>query len=91
MLVRHKVKDYVRWKSVLDGSIAMRKAGGEKSYQIFRTADDPNNLVVLFGWDNLDNARKFAQSEELREGMQEAGIADQPDIYFLDEVEKAST
>ena len=91
MLVRHKVGGYAKWKSESDGGIAMRTARGEKPYRIFHTGDDPNNLVLLFEWDNLDNARRYAQSEELQQAMQRDGVAEQPDIYFLDEVEKAST
>ena len=67
LVTRHKVEDYARWKSAFDGDTEMRKGAGEKSYQIFHTDDDPNNLAILFEWDNLDNARKFMQSEELRE------------------------
>jgi hypothetical protein len=35
----------------------------------------------------IEKARQFAQSEDLRETMQRAGVADQPDVYFLEEVE----
>jgi heme-degrading monooxygenase HmoA len=85
LLFRHRVEDYARWKSAFDGAIAMRKAGGEKSARVFRTDDDPNNILVFCEWDNLDNARKFAQSADLREGMQQAGVAEHPDMYFLNE------
>jgi len=43
--------------------------------------------VILIEWEDLENARMFAQSEDLRETMQRAGVTDQPDIYFLEEVE----
>jgi hypothetical protein len=36
----------------------------------------------------LDNARQFANADELREAMQRAGVADQPDDYFLEEVDQ---
>lgn len=90
LVVRHKVEDYAKWKTAFDEGIAMRKAGGEKSYQILHTNDDPNDLVLLFEWDNLDNARKFMQSEELRAVMQRAGVSKDVDISFLEEVEKGS-
>ncbi len=90
LVTRHKVEDFAKWKAEFDGDTEMRKGAGEKSYQIFRTDDDPNSLAILFEWDNLDNARKFMQSEELREKMQQAGIIGQPDIYFLEEVGKGS-
>jgi len=87
-----KVEDYARWKSDWDSedSIVMRKGGGQGSFQIFHTEDDPNNLVLLIEMDNLDNARKFVQSKELREAMQRSGVIGQGDHYFLKEVEKGT-
>jgi heme-degrading monooxygenase HmoA len=52
-----------------------------------RNADDPNELVILLEWDSVENARQFAIADELREAMQRAGVADQPDVYFLEEIE----
>lgn len=83
LTVRHKVEDYTRFKSTFDSGIAIRKAGGEKSYQIFRTVDDPNDLVLLFEWDNLDNFQKYSQSEELREAQQQAGVIGQLNFSSL--------
>ena len=88
MLVRHKVEDYERWKPVFDGNAPVRKQSGSKGGRLFRNADDPNEIVILFEWDPLDNARTYAQSWDLRERMQRAGVADQPDIYFFEEVEE---
>jgi heme-degrading monooxygenase HmoA len=51
---------------------------------VFRNATDPNELVILFEWSDLEQARQFAQSEDLRQGMQRAGVVDQPDIYLLE-------
>ena len=90
MLIRHKVKDYTKWKSVFDAHKAMRKSGGEKTYQIFHTAAKPKNLVLLFEWDSLDNARKFTKSRDLRQAMREAGVSDKPEFYFLEKGEQGS-
>ena len=87
LLVRHKVEDYAKWKPVYDQHGTTRKASGGQGAQLFRNATDPNELVILFEWDDLERARQFAQSEDLRQAMQRAGVADQPDIYFLEEVE----
>ena len=85
LLIRHKVKDYPAWKKVFEGVIDTRRAGGEKSYQILHTANDNNNLVALFEWDSLENAKKYASSPELKEAMGKAGVVEQPEIYFLEE------
>ena len=88
LLVRHKVDDYERWKPGFDEHGATRRESGGKGGYLFRNAEDPNETVILLEWDNLENARRFAQSEDLRETMQRVGVADRPDIYFREEVEK---
>jgi heme-degrading monooxygenase HmoA len=85
LLVRHKVEDYAVWKPGYDAHGAARKAAGCQGTTVFRSADDPNTVVVLLEWNTLENARQFAQSDELRETMQRLGVIDQPDIYFLNE------
>ncbi len=90
ILVRHKVEDYARWKPIFDEHSATRRKSGSQGGQLFRNAQNPNEVVALFEWDDLENAQQFAQSDDLREKMQQAGVADQPDIYFLEEVEHVS-
>ena len=89
LLVRHKVQDYATWKPIFDEHGTTRQASGSRGSRLFRSASDPNELVILFDWDELDNARQFAQSDDLRETMQRAGVTDHPDIYFLEEIEAA--
>ena len=84
LLIRHKVKDYPAWKKVFDGFIDTRRASGEKSYQLFHPDDDPNNLVALFEWDTLDNAKKFVNGQALKEAMGNAGVVEHPEVYFLE-------
>jgi len=88
LLVRHKNKDYAKWKTVFDEHSATRKASGSKGGRLFRNADNPNEIVVIFEWDNLEKARRFAQSEDLKKTMQQAGVIDKPDVYFLEEIER---
>ena len=90
ILIKHKVKDYTAWKSAFDSFYEKRKSGGEKSYHIFHVDGEPNNLIVLFEWDNLDNARLFMNSPDLKEAMQGAGVIEIPDIHFLEEIEIGS-
>jgi len=83
------VEDYERWKPIFDHDRgATRKRSGSKGGWILRNANDPNELVILFEWDSLENARRFANADDLREAMQQAGVADQPDVYFLEEIER---
>jgi heme-degrading monooxygenase HmoA len=85
MFVRQSVQDYEAWKSVFDSFSDLRKRNGEKSYQILRQDNDSSEVVGLFEWDNLDNARKYAGSPELKAAMERAGVTGKPEIMFLEE------
>ncbi len=87
-----KVEDFTKWKSAYDieDGVALRKAGKMKSYQIFHSEDDPNKIVHLSQWDNMDDAKKFLQSDELQKANQQSGVIEMDDVYFLEEVEKTS-
>lgn len=88
VLIRSKVKDYDKWKTIFDEHATTRKTSGSKGGRLFRNDEDPNELVIVFKWDSIENARKFAQSEELKKRMLRAGVIDKPDMYFLEEIER---
>ncbi len=86
VIFRHKVSDYGKWRSAFDEAIKMRRDAGEVSSRVFRIAGDPDNILIFQEWDSVDNAAKFVKSLELMEAMQQAGVLEQPDVYFLNEV-----
>jgi quinol monooxygenase YgiN len=86
IVVHHKVKDYNQWKPIFDQHESFRRANGCKQTRLFQNPDNPNDLIILLEWDNLDNARRFVQSEDLRKTMEQAGVIDQPHVHFLNEV-----
>ena len=90
LLVHHKVEDYNKWKSAFDDHSSLRSEGGSKGGKVFRSANDPNELFVLLEWDNLENAQKFVQSDDLKEAMKQAGVVGMPAIHFLEEVATTS-
>ena len=85
LLIRHETRDYATWKAAFDAFHVTRRASGEKSYQIFHPDGDPNNLWLLFEWDNLDNARAFMANPDLKKTMDAAGVVEQPEVFFLEE------
>jgi heme-degrading monooxygenase HmoA len=91
ILVEHKVKDYAKWKPFFDQHQETRKKAGSKGGRLYRNSQNPNELIVIMEWNTLDNARKFAESADLREVMEKAGVIGKPDVYFLEQVESFST
>ena len=90
LLIRHKVKDYGTWKPLFDEHAAKRKAGGSKGGRLFRSEKDPNEVVILFDWEDLGKAHQFADSEDLRKTMERAGVLGKPALFFLEEIEKVA-
>jgi quinol monooxygenase YgiN len=86
--IKHKVRDYDSWKTVFDDFVETRKKGGEKSYRVCHTENDPNDLELTFEWDNVENARSFFKSPELKNAMEEAGVIEDPEIHFLKELDQ---
>jgi hypothetical protein len=85
MLVRARIRDFSSWKTVYDAHEPMRAKAGLTEKHLFRSADDANEIVLLFQAQDLSRAREFAASADLRERVQESGVVDRPDVYFLNE------
>jgi hypothetical protein len=83
IMIRHKVADFGKWKSAYDSHAPARASAGLKEEHLLRSSDNPNEVVLLFSAQDLDKAKQFAASDDLRQRMQQAGVTDKPDIYFL--------
>jgi hypothetical protein len=83
LLVRHKVSDFSKWKPIYDAHLPVRQTAGLKEKHLLRNVDNPNETFVLFEAEDIQKAKEFASSADLRETMQKAGVVDKPDIYFL--------
>ena len=66
MIVRHKVKDYRSWKKAFDGHASAQKAAGLTKPRVFRSADDPNETVILMDYKDLKKAKTFGASADLK-------------------------
>ena len=83
MLVRSKVRDFKTWKPFYDAHQPARIDAGLTEKYLLRNADDANEIVILFEVQDLDRAKAFAASQDLRDRMQESVVVDKPDIYVL--------
>jgi len=90
LLERHKVRDYDKWRAVFDEDSDNRAASGSRGAQIFRSADDPSELMVLFEWESMEMARRRIESKAVSQKFEEAGVAggvERTEFYFLEEAE----
>jgi hypothetical protein len=59
VLVRSKVRDFKTWKPVYDAHQPARTAAGLTEKYLFRSADDTNEIVILFEAQDLDRGRRL--------------------------------
>jgi hypothetical protein len=83
ILIRHKVADFAKWKPVYDAHGSSRADAGLKEERLLRNIENPSEVVLLFSASDLNKAKQFATSDDLRQRMQQAGVNDKPDIWFL--------
>jgi len=87
VLIIHQVDDYPAWKAVFDAAADLRRAAGEMSFQVLRSAAAPNRVVHFSRWRGLAEARRFFESPELVEIRRRAGVH-APEFIYLDEVDR---
>jgi len=83
MLVRHKVREFSDWKRAYDAHLSRRVEAGLTEKFLLRGTDDPNEVVMLFEAKDINRAKAFVESADLKERMQQAGVVDRPDVCSL--------
>ena len=84
MIIRHSVGDYGAWRPVYDAHEAARTAAGLTNGRVFRSTEDPNDILILFEMSDRRRAEEFGGSEDLKSAMQNSGVIGQPKIRFAD-------
>lgn len=86
IIAQLKLESYNKWKPVFDERSVIRKEKGSKEARLFRNYNDHNEVMILFEWDNIENARKYMESESLRKTLEKEGAT--YTTTYLDEIEK---
>ena len=86
VLAKFSVESYAKWRPIFNANESVRAQAGCQSAQVFRDGNNPFEILILFEWDELENARKFTSSAELKAAMEESGMKGAPEFNFLHEV-----
>ena len=84
-LVRIRFEEYEKWKTVFTEASPLRKSYGSKGVRVFRNANEPDEVLILGEYEDLEKARQLFQSPEFRAATQRAGVFGAPDVKYLDE------
>lgn len=83
VMVHQRVTDFAKWKPVYDRQVAAREKAGIKELRVWRTFEDPNEVVMLFQGADIARVRGFFEDVKLRKANAKAGVTDKPEIYLL--------
>jgi hypothetical protein len=85
MFIRHKVRNYAKWRKVYDSFGSERPAMGVVGAAVFRSAEDGNDVTVWHDFATARKAKAFASSAKLKAAMREAGVLGVPKIWIVTE------
>jgi hypothetical protein len=74
MVIKQRVADLGRFQAAFDELKPKREAHGLHDIGQFRSADEPNTIIVLLEVADVERARQYWQSQVLAEGRQRAGV-----------------
>jgi quinol monooxygenase YgiN len=60
--IEHSVPDFEQWKKVFDSDPADRKASGVLGYEILRSVENSNHIMINLQFGTVDQARAFLTS-----------------------------
>ncbi|HTE30315.1 MAG TPA: hypothetical protein VK666_08070, partial [Chryseolinea sp.] len=92
VVIMQKVANYGKWKAAYDGHDTARLASGLHNYVVARGITDTNTVMVALRIDDVEKAKAFGASKNLKDVMKSAGVIGAPTIdYFENVVEDNST
>lgn len=83
MTVQFSVRDYAAWRPVFDAAEPMRVAANVKNPRIYRSADKPNDILVIFDVGSKQAGRTWINSPSLREAWAKGGVVGDPIVGFV--------
>jgi len=82
MTVHFKVKDFAAWRTSYNGQEKDRASAGITNGRVFRSPDDPNDVVILQDVADVSKARTWLGSNEAKTVMEKSGVVGSPNIRF---------
>jgi hypothetical protein len=83
MTVQFSVNDYAAWRPVFDTAEPMRVAANVKNPRIYRSADKPNDILVIFDVGSKKAGRAWINSPSLRDAWTKGGVIGDPIVGFV--------
>jgi quinol monooxygenase YgiN len=76
LVIRHDVVDYETWRARFDEAVAtgLVAARGIREHSVYRDEHDPNNVTVMFGFDDMDAAESYVMNPDNKRILESYGV-----------------
>lgn len=85
-LVWHQVRDYETWREVYDADEPRRQRYGCRRAYVYRSTDDPNDVLVALEMPDRRAADSFFADPGLAEAMRRGGVVKTPTFSYSERV-----
>ncbi len=82
LTLHFKVKDFNAWRTSYNGHEKDRVSAGITNGRVFRSADNPNDVVIFQDVADVSKARTWLGSNEMKSVMEKSGVLGLPSIRF---------
>jgi hypothetical protein len=80
LTLHFKVKDFNAWQTSYNGNEKNRASAGITKSKVFRSTDDPNDVLLLQDVADVSKARTWYGSSEMKSVMEKSGVVGSPSI-----------
>jgi hypothetical protein len=85
--IEHSVPDFAGWKAAFDSDPVDRKQSGVRRYQILRSLDDPNYVMIDLEFDTKSQAEALLAAMRAVWGRVAGSVMSNPQARIVEMVE----
>lgn len=73
VIIKRNLKDYDAWKKMVSEMDGLRKQYGSKGATVYRNAKDPNEVYLVFEWEDGKSFQKYLDLPEVKKAIEGSG------------------
>ena len=89
LMVTHPVADFDTWRAGFDAGEPDRREAGVLGHHLNHAEDDPTLVSIYLAIADVERARAFTDSDELKTAMRDVGVTGPPEILWMTPVREA--
>jgi hypothetical protein len=88
LIIKRKLNDYDSWKKVVSELDGLRKAYGSKGATVYRNAMDPNEVYLVFDWEDGKPYTDYLNLPDVKKALANSGTTEVIEVsesFYMEE------